>query len=175
MDRRRPIRSEIDAGGSSLDGSNAFRDALARWAATVTLVAVRDDRGKLHATTVTSFAPLSADPPQVVICLGPSAQVLPFATKGELIGVSLLSEEQQRWATIYADSFPVRSPEWSEGPAPLLPDAVVGLSCTVQAIHEADGGSRVLVCRVDALKTGEVDRPLLYWKRGYTRLPEEQG
>ena len=175
MDRRRPIRSEIDSGRSSAEGaSRAFRDALARWASTVTLVAVRDERGKLHATTVTSFAPLSADPPQVVVCLGPSAQVLPFATVGELVGVSLLTEAQQRWATIYADSFPVRSPEWTEGPAPLLPDAVAGLTCTVQAIHEAAGGSRVLILRVDALKTGDVDRPLLYWKRSYVRLPEDE-
>ena len=176
MDRRRPIQAEIDDGRSGADGAGVppqhFREALARWAATVTLVAARDDRDKVHATTVSSFAPLSAEPPLVVICLGAGAQVLPFAPAGARVGVSLLAEDQSRWATIYADSFAVRTPEWSSGPAPLLPGAVAGLRCTVQAVHPNPGNSRVLVCRVDEIEAGEGERPLLYWQRGYRRLDE---
>lgn len=176
MDKRRPIQPEIDDGraaGESAVSAERFREAFARWAATVTLVAARDDRDKVHATTVSSFAPLSAEPPLVVVCLGPSAQVLPYAQESDRVGVSLLPEGESRWASIYADSFAVRAPDWSPGPAPLLPGAVVGLRCTVQAVHPAEGGSRVLVCRVDDIELGDEERPLLYWERGYRRLDED--
>lgn len=175
MDKRRPIQPEIADGRAADDATlstERFREALARWAATVTLVAARDARDRVHATTVSSFAPLSAEPPLVVVCLGPSAQVLPFANEGDAVGVSLLPEGESRWATIYADSFAVRAPEWSAGAAPLLPGAVAGLRCTVRDVHPAEGGSRVLVCRVDDIELGDEDRPLLYWQRGYRRLDE---
>lgn len=176
MDDRRPIQPEIDDGrpGEAAGVSaERFRQALARWAATVTLVAARDARDRVHATTVSSFAPLSAEPPLVVVCLGPGAQVLPYAEEGDAVGVSVLPEGASRWATIYADAFAVRAPDWSAGPAPLLPGAVAGLRCTVQAVHPAEGGSRVLVCRVDDIELGDEDRPLLYWERGYRRLDGE--
>lgn len=176
MDNRRPIQPEIDDGrpGEAATVSvDRFREALSRWAATVTLVAARDAQDRVHATTVSSFAPLSAEPPLVVVCLGPSAQVLPYAKEGGAVGVSLLSEGASGWATIYADSFAVRAPDWSAGPAPLLPGAVAGLRCTVQAVHPAEGGSRVLVCRVEDIELGDENRPLLYWERGYRRLGGE--
>lgn len=176
MDNRRPIQPEIDGGRpgeAATVSADRFREALSRWAATVTLVAARDAQDRVHATTVSSFAPLSAEPPLVVVCLGASAQVLPYAEEGGAVGVSLLPEGASGWATIYADSFAVRAPDWSAGPAPLLPGAVAGLRCTVQAVHPAEGGSRVLVCRVEDIELGDEDRPLLYWERGYRRLGGE--
>lgn len=176
MDKRRPVQADFGAGAPENRpdaASDRFREAMARWAATVTLVAARDGDGRVHATTVSSFAPLSADPPLVVVCLGAGAQVLPFAAEGGRLGVSLLAEDQSRWATIYADPYPVRAPEWTSGPAPLLPDAVAALSCTVRAVHPTDAGSRVLICRVDAIERGDGERPLLYWRRGYRRLAAE--
>jgi hypothetical protein len=72
-----------------------FKDAMARWASTVTVVAVRgrDDR-RIRATTVTSFAPVSAEPPEVVVSLNASAQVLPFLGLGDHFGISLLSRKE---------------------------------------------------------------------------------
>lgn len=177
MDRRRPIQAGIDAGGADDDeatvAAERFRDAFARWAATVTIVALRDGTGRVHATTVSSFAPLSARPPLVAICLGAGAQVLPFAETGSRLGVSLLPEDGSRWASIFADSFPVRAPDWVGEEAPLVPDAVAALACTVRAVHATEGGSRVVVAHVDDIELGERERPLLYWQRGYRRLAGE--
>lgn len=177
MDKRRPIRTEVETGGASEDevirDADRFREALACWAASVTLVAARDDDGTVYATTVSSFAPLSAQPARVVVCLGAGAQVLPFAEQGALVGVSILHEGQSEWASIYADSFPVRSAPWSEGDAPLLPDAVAALTCTVGEVHSSAGGSRILVLDVERIALGEEDRPLVYWQRGYRRLAED--
>jgi len=177
MHRRKPIQAGIDAGGPADDESEVaaerFKEAFARWAATVTLVAVRDDQDRIHATTVSSFAPVSARPPLVVVCLGTGAQVLPFAEPGSRLGVSVLAEDQSGWASVFADSYPVRRPDWTEGEAPLLPDAVATLSCTVREVHPTEGGSRVVVCHVDDLELGDEVRPLLYWQRGYRTLAEE--
>jgi flavin reductase (DIM6/NTAB) family NADH-FMN oxidoreductase RutF len=174
MDKRRPIQSQIDAGGAAHDETAAdgdrFREALARWAASVTLVAARDEDGVVYATTVSSFAPLSAQPPRVVVCLGAGAQVVPFAEPGCAVGVSILHESQSNWATVYADSFPVRSAPWSEGDAPVLPDAAVSLTCSVGEMHPSKGGNRILVLDVNRIVLGSEDRPLLYWQRGYRRL-----
>jgi flavin reductase (DIM6/NTAB) family NADH-FMN oxidoreductase RutF len=173
MNERRPIQADIDAGGGDDDAASVagdrFREAFSRWAASVTVVAARDD-GAVHATTVTSFAPLSARPPMVAICLGPTAQVLPFADIGAKLGVSILSEDQRRWASIFADSFPVRAPDWTGGEAPLIPDAVAALTCTVRAVHAADGGGRIVLCHVDDIELGDRDRPLVYWRREYRGL-----
>lgn len=177
MDKRRPIQADIEAGDRATDeasvAADRFREAFARWAATVTVVAVRGREGRIHATTVSSFAPVSARPPLVVICLGGGAQVLPFLEPGARVGVSVLTEGQSRWASVYADSFPVRAPDWSEGDAPLIPDAVASIRCTVRAIHPTEGGSRIVVCHVDHVELGDDERPLLYWQRGYRRLDEE--
>lgn len=177
MDKRRPIEADVDVGRPGThEGTveaDRFRDAFARWAATVTIVAARDDDGGVHATTVSSFTPISARPPLVAICLGSGAQVLPWAQPRDRIGVSVLAEDQAKWASIFTDSFPVGRPTWTGGETPLLPDAVASFGCTVRAVHPTEGGSRVLVCQVDAIELGDLDRPLLYWQRGYRKLGGE--
>lgn len=174
MSKRRPIEADVQSGGPSSDDASVeadrFREAFARWAATVTIVAARDDDDRVHATTVSSFAPVSARPPLVVISLGAGAQVLPAAEPGRKVGVSVLGEEQSHWASIFSDSFPVRSPEWTEGDAPRIPDAVSSLGCTVRAVYPTEGGSRLVLCHVDEIALGDHDRPLLYWRRGYRAL-----
>lgn len=177
MGKRRPIQAGIDAGGPSDDeaavAAERFREVFSRWAATVTIVAALDDDGRVHATTVSSFAPVSARPPLLVVSLGAGAQVLAFVDVGGRLGISMLGEDQSRWASIFADSFPVRAPEWTDGPVPLIPDVVAGLACTVQAVHPTEGGSRVVVCRVDDIELGDRERPLLYWQRAYRTLAED--
>ena len=182
VSERRTVRAELHAGPRDEPGrqdggpdvgvaAERFREALARWASTVTLVAVREpDTGRVHATTATSFAPVSTEPPQVLFALGPGAQVVPFLEVGGAVGVSLLAEDQQRWATIFADAFPVATPEWSfTGGAPALPGALVALACTVRSVDPVEGGAALVVSRVQEVTLGDGARPLLYWDRGYGR------
>lgn len=174
MEKRRPIQAGIDAGGPRDDSETVadhFREAMSRWAATVTIFTVRDpDDGAVHATTVTSFAPVSADPPGVVVSLSPSAQALPFVDVGRQAGISLLAEGQAKLASTFADSYPVGSPPWPAEGAPLVEGAAAALACTVEAIHPTVGGARIVVCRVEGIELGDEVRPLLYWQRAYGRL-----
>lgn len=174
MSEKRRIGSDVHAGRAEAEGPGVtaarFREVFGRWASTVTIVAVRDDDAAVHATTVSSFAPVSAQPPLVVIAFGAGAQVLPWVRPGAVLGVSLLREDQSRWASIFADSLPVASPKWSEGPVPRVPGAVAELSCSVREVHETLGGSRLVVCSLEDAALGEDDRPLLYWQRAYRKL-----
>jgi len=151
-----------------------FRGALSHWASTVTLVAVRDD-GHVHGTTVTSFAPVAADPPTILVSLGPGAQVLPFLDEGTDFVVNLLAREQRDLATRYADSFPVGpSPFPAEGP-PVIDGGVVSLLCRVRSIVPADGATRVVLARVMERIEGMGGAPLLYHRRGYVGLEDGSG
>ncbi len=168
---RGPIEADIHAGGASEPGATteeAFREALSRWASGVTIVAVRDE-GRVHATTVSSFASVSARPPLILVCLGPGAQVLPFLKEGTRFAVSILTEDQRRLASVFADSFPVGpSPFPREGP-PLLPDAHATLVCSVHSILPAES-ARLVLGLVEEAHAGEPDGPLLHYHRGYREL-----
>lgn len=166
--------SDRDGRRTGVD-ADLFRDAMARWAATVTVVAARDaDDGRVRATTATSFAPVSAEPPEVVVSLSPGAQVLPFIEKGGVVGISLLAVDQRRWARLFADSYPVGPSPWPAEGVPLLPGALAGLTCSVQAIHPTEGRSRLVVARLEEVVFGEATEPLLYGDRTYRVLAPQE-
>lgn len=170
---RRPIQGGFDAGrdpephdpGEGVSAEE-FKEALSWWAATVTVVAARD-AGRILATTATSFAPVSARPPLVVVSLGAGAQVLPPLKEGAPFAISLLARDQRRVASVYADSFPVGpTPFPTEGP-PVVEGAVGGLVCRAASVHPVEGGSRLVVGRVEEILEGRAEEPLLYWRRTY--------
>jgi len=175
---RKPIESRIETGGSREEGERgtvspeAFREALSHWAATVTVVAVRDG-GRVYGTTVTSFLPVSDDPARILVSLGPGAQVLPFLQEGAVFGVSFLGREQRRFASVFSDPYPVGPSPFPEDEedAPLVQGAPVRLTCTVERAIPVEGNRLVLArvggCAVDA--EGE-EAPLLYHRRHYRTL-----
>ncbi|WP_426753357.1 flavin reductase family protein [Myxococcus sp. Y35] len=156
---------------SSPEGVDArgFRDAMARWASGVAVVAVRDAEG-LRATTVSSFSSLSLEPPLVVVALSQASRTLPRVEASGGFTLSILSAAQRSVsvqcargeldAQLFDDNAFVR-------------DSLVGLSCVVQGLHR-HGDHTLIVGRVTRLHEGRPQEPLLYWERGYrtvTSLP----
>jgi flavin reductase (DIM6/NTAB) family NADH-FMN oxidoreductase RutF len=148
---------------------DTFRDGLAHWASGVTVVAVREDDGAIHATTVTSFASLSAEPPRILVSLGPSAQVLPFLDLGGRFVVNLLAREQRRLATVFADPFPVGPSPFPARGDPVMEGVLVALVCRVETLLPVDG-VRLVVGRVLSVLPGTAAEPLLRFRRGYRGL-----
>lgn len=148
-----------------------FREILSHWASTVAIIAARYGE-KTYATTITSFTPVAADPPTVVVSLGASAQVLPFLFEGSRFAVSLLDERQGRVAEVCADPYPVGPPPFPDEGDPVVNDALAWVVCTVESILEVPGASRLVVGRV---VEGEVGggRPLLWHRRTTTRLADD--
>lgn len=176
MDRR-PIEARIDPHrGEEGTGPgvepDTFREALSHWASTVTVVAVRDGED-IHAVTVTSFFPVSADPPLVALSLGPNARVLPWLEPGARFVVSLLAEGQRRVASTFADAFPVGPSPFPAAGDPVVEGSLAALVCRVRDVQAVEGGARLVVGRLEDVVGGEDAGPLLYHRRRYGRVGDE--
>lgn len=145
-----------------------FRDALARWPSGVTIVACRYEQ-RVVATTVSSFASLSLEPPLVLLALGAHATVLPFLKTATPFGVSILAEGQRRLATVFADPFPVGPDPFPPEGDPLIRGALVGLSCTVAEVRPG-GDHAIIIASVRAAEVTGDDRPLVRYLRRYHGL-----
>ncbi|HEX6308194.1 MAG TPA: flavin reductase family protein [Longimicrobiales bacterium] len=144
-----------------------FRDALARWASGVTIIAFRTDE-RVVATTVSAFTSLSAEPPLILIALGPNATVRPFLQIGRPFTVNILAAEQRRLATIYADPFPVGPEPFPAAGDPVIAGSLASLRCTVERV--ADGGDHaIVIARVDDAEWRD-GAPLIRYKRRYRVL-----
>jgi flavin reductase (DIM6/NTAB) family NADH-FMN oxidoreductase RutF len=146
-----------------------FRDAMARWPAGVAIVAFRDT-GRVVATTVSAFISLSTDPPSVLVALGPNATVRPFLTVGAAFGISILTDEQRRLASIFADPLPVGAQPFAAGDVPLVEEALARLHCRVSAVH-AGGSHAIVTADVQAVQL-RAGLPLIRYDRAYRRLAE---
>jgi flavin reductase (DIM6/NTAB) family NADH-FMN oxidoreductase RutF len=153
--------------------ADRFRELLSHWAATVGVAAVRDE-DRVYGTTITSFTPVNADPPVVLVSLGPNAQVLPFLETGSRFTVNLLEESQGRWAEVFADPYPVGPSPFADSGDPILDGALVSLVCRVQAVVDAGGGARVVLAAVVDGEARDGRRPLLWHRRGPTHLPPDR-
>jgi flavin reductase (NADH) len=148
--------------------STEFREALARWASGVTIAAARHE-GRVVATTVSSFTSLSVDPPLVLVALGANATILPFLQPGARFGISILSEQQRRLASIYADPLPVGPDPFPAAGDPLLSDALAALACTVSETRP--GGDHVIViAAVEEVRLPSDDSPLIRFRRRYVGI-----
>jgi flavin reductase (NADH) len=145
-----------------------FRDALARWASGVAVVAYRSDE-RVVATTVSALLSLSLEPPLVLVALGPNATVRPFLQPGAHFGISILGAGQRRLAAVFADPFPVGPTPFPPAGDPLLPGAPVALACTVERLD--DGGDHaIVIAAVRDIVVGPEDAALIRFRRAYHEL-----
>ena len=161
---------DASAADSGADLAQSFRAALARWASGVTVVSVRDER---HAfgTTVSAFASVSLEPPLVLVSLGPNAVVRSLLETGSQIVVNILSEAQQRTATIFTDTGPLGRELFAADGPPVLEGSLASLVCSVDAMHPA-GDHLIVVARVHEVRIGGGGAPLLRYDRAWRRLAQ---
>jgi flavin reductase (NADH) len=145
-----------------------LREALARWATGVTVVAVREPDG-VHALTVSAFMPVSIEPPLAVVSLGRNASVLPYLDRDGTFAISLLGADQKGLASRFADVFPVGpSPFPTAGPA-IVDGCVAALVCRVEEVR-AVGDHHLVTGRVVEAQRGRDGPALVYYRREYHPL-----
>ncbi len=173
---RRPIDAQINPGGAGDDEEipgtdpERFKEAMARWASGVTVVAVRDpDDDRIYATTVSSLGSLSARPPRIVFSLGPGAQVLPFLKQDRTFVVNILAADQESLASRFTDSFPVGPSPFPDQGSPTIAGAHAVLVCAVDRVVPVDN-CRLVVGLVEATRVADDSSPLLYYARDYREL-----
>jgi flavin reductase (DIM6/NTAB) family NADH-FMN oxidoreductase RutF len=158
-------------------GPAGFADALAAWPGAVTLVTIAEDRDDIG-TTVSSFCPVSADPPTVLISLIAAAYPAEVVERVGRFAVTILAGTQRALAGRFASAgrpgarlllsnVPHRRGGVSGA---LIPDdGLAAFECEVTS--QVTAADHVLfVARVLAVPyVAEAGEPLIRFRSGYLR------
>ena len=142
-----------------------LRTLLRRHPAGVTVVTTVDGRGQPVGLTVSSFIPVSLEPPLVSFCVGYTASVRPALEGAPAFAVHVLGADQAdlaaRFATSGVDRF--SGVPWWTGPdgLPRLPGALTWLSCVTE-VRQPAGDHLLVLGRVRAAEAGPAGAPLLH-------------
>ncbi|TFU25921.1 MULTISPECIES: 4-hydroxyphenylacetate 3-monooxygenase reductase subunit [Thermus] len=142
----------------------AFREALARFAAGVTVVSAQHG-GEERGMTATAFMSLSLEPPLVALGIHEKAKLWPVLEAARAFSVSLLREGQEAVSQHFAGR-PQEGVALEEG---RVPGALAVLRCRLEAVYPG-GDHRLVVGRVERVELGEMGPPLVYFARGYRRV-----
>lgn len=150
-----------------------IRNVLGHFATGVTVITTSDITGKPFGLTVNSFTSLSLNPPLVVVCVDKTVDCYSCFDESKVFAVNILSEDQEelsrRFATKGIEKFAGIQWRMGEHGLPLL-DGVIGtIECKVTRSYE--GGDHTIFLGEILSATAKGDRPLLFFKGKYHRLP----
>lgn len=151
----------------------AFRAAMRRLAATVTIVTVAGPEGPAG-MTATSVTSLSMAPPSLLVCVNREASVHPALAVGREFCVNVLAEPHAGLAQDFGGAV---APEarfargaWrARDGVVCLEGAAALVFCTVDLLLDY-GTHTIVVGRVTGAETAPGARPLLYGEGGFLAL-----
>lgn len=145
------------------------REVMGHIAMTVEIMTLVEDDGTPRGMTISSLAPVSADPPSVLMCIGPQASSRPALVVGKSFCINVLATDQVPAAIGFAygteDPFEVFEWEPAADGTPVVSGSAATLFCEVENVvihHE----TAVVLAKVTG---GEVhkDEALVYWHQKY--------
>lgn len=147
-----------------------FRTVLGHFCTGVTVVTGHGPEGPVG-FACQSFAALSLEPPLVLFCPGKTSSAWPVIEAAGRFAVNVLSDDQREVSTVFgtrgADRFAAVGWTPAASGAPLLDGALTWIDCAVESVHDA-GDHYIVVGRVTELGETGTDRPLLFYRGGYT-------
>ena len=154
--------------------ANQFKNALKLWASGVTVVTACSEGDGPKGMTVTAFSSVSAEPPQVLVCLNQSADTGALIQDQKAFAVNILNAGQQSVSNQFAGGSSQQerfaNVDWEAGVtgAPLLNQAIASLECTL--VEQVKAGSHwIVIGEVQAVHCREGE-PLLYFNSAYREL-----
>ena len=155
----------------------SFRDAMASCAAGVHVITT-DGAAGLYGITMTAVAPVTDEPPTVMLCINRSARIIPILSENGSLCINMLADEHQDVAEHFAGLTGL-SPEerfayhiWHRGKTGQLEieGALAHLHGQIVGKHEI-GTHFVFYVRLDEIKNCGCKRPaLLYFRRQFRPL-----
>jgi 3-hydroxy-9,10-secoandrosta-1,3,5(10)-triene-9,17-dione monooxygenase reductase component len=152
-----------------------LRHVMGHFATGVTVITTKDAHGNPNGLTANAFMSLSLNPPLILISVDKSATCYACFELNNAFTVNFLSEGQEeisrRFATKGIDKF--AGLEWKEGGngAAIIEGVLGHVECKVTQSY--DGGDHTIVVG-EILNVNAVgERPLLFFKGKYQRLPGE--
>lgn len=150
-----------------------LRRVMGHFATGVTVITTKDADGNPNGLTANAFMSLSLDPPLVVISVDRGATCYACFELQNGFTVNFLSEGQEdisrRFATKGIDKF--ADLKWHPGSngAAIIDGAMGYVECKIAECHE--GGDHTIVVGEIINVHASGDRPLLFFKGKYQRLP----
>ncbi|NQV55276.1 MAG: flavin reductase family protein [Rhodospirillales bacterium] len=155
-----------------------FKLGMRQLAASVNVIAV-EYRGEHEGLTATAACSISAEPPQLLICVNRSAGAHNLIRAAGSFSLNVLSTAQEDIALRFAGMDGAERSErfglgvWSElvTGAPLLDGALTNFDCELVQMIEA-GTHSVYIGRVVGIRTHENGGPLIYGDARFTGLAD---
>ena len=157
-------------------GPQTYRDAMARFAGAVHVVATDGAAGKRGATVIAACS-VSDAPPTVLVCLNrENVKNEAFVRNGNF-SLNTLGAGQQALAEAFsghtglpaAERFALAEWDRLSSGAPTLVGALAVFDCEI--IDSKDHAThRVLFGRVTAIRVGDTLQPLIYFNRDYRKI-----
>jgi flavin reductase len=145
--------------------SDTFREAMRRFAATVSIVSCACD-GSRYGMSATAITSLSVDPPSLLVCVNKSAATHRVLRRGGRFCVNVL--RSFHWDLSQAFSGKVKGEDrfhlgnWSsENGLPFLSDAQANLFCEIARVMDYETHT-IFIGRVYAARVQEDVDPLIY-------------
>jgi len=140
----------------------------------VTIVTAIHD-GRPVGLTVSAFIPVSLEPPLVLFSIDKSSYMHGALSSSRVVAVNLLAHDQSWLSDRFAgrhgveDKFSGIGYRLGSLGAPILEGVIGYLEC--RAWRSYDGGDHTLfVCEVVKTEIMRDEKPLVYYRRGYTTL-----
>ena len=151
-----------------------FKQALQLWASGVTVVTTNSEKFGVQGMTVTAFASVSVEPPQILVCINGSADTGAGIFESRCFAVNILKSDQQDLSNQFAGGCSqqqrFQNTDWQAGltGAPMLNNSLMSLDCKV--VEQVRAGTHWIIIgevQDSVCRSGE---PLLYYCGAYRQL-----
>ena len=156
---------------------DTYRDGMARLAAAVNVI-TSDGPAGLGGFTASAVCSVTDDPPTLLVCVNLSSRQNEILRGNGVLCVNTLAADQAEIAALFSTrdvAIDTRygSGQWStlETGAPVLEGAVASFDCRIVERLEK-GTHAIILCEVQAVKTGGEAWPLVYFGRGYREMAD---
>jgi len=129
---------------------------------------------RIHGMTVSDFTSVSLEPPLVLVSAAKTSQTLEVILAGACFAINILAEGQQELSNHFASKatedtrFDGLETATGKTGAPLIPDAIANIDCTLVATHDA-GDHILCVGQVEEVQLAD-SAPLVYFQGRYREL-----
>ncbi len=156
--------------------ADAFKAALAQFAAGVTVVTTYNEDGEHFGMTASSFTSVSLDPSLVAVNVAKKAGIHDTLMSAGKFGVSIIGVDQAYIGEVFAgfhkdveDRFSVCETITAETGCKLIPSALAYLDCNVWKAVDA-GDHTIFIGEIMASGTTERRDPVMWYDRGWKKL-----
>ena len=150
-----------------------FKNSLKLWASGVSVITANSPDGELG-MTATSFASVSMDPPQILVCINDSAETGAAILEDKKFAVNILTAAQEQVSNQFAGGSSMQerfaNVTWHKGELglPLFDEALVSLECSV--VQQVRAGTHWVVIGEIQSTQCQSGEPLLYFNSSYRNV-----